>query len=52
VPAALTALAASGWIAPGALIVAEVGADEPPPVEADLLADRSFGAARVCVWRW
>ena len=52
VPAALTALAASGWITPGALIVAEVGADELSPVETTLLADRTFGAARVCVWRW
>lgn len=51
VPAALTALTAAGWIAPAALIVAEVGTDEPPPVDTDLLADRNFGAARICVWR-
>jgi len=51
VPAALSALAASGWIAPAALIVAEVSADEPPPVDTELLAERSFGAARFCIWR-
>lgn len=51
VPAALAALGPAGWIAPGALIVAEVGAEEPPPVEAALLADRLFGAARICAWR-
>lgn len=51
VPAALSALAGAGWIAPAALIVAEVGAEEPPPVATDLLADREFGAARMCIWR-
>lgn len=50
VPAALAGLTAAGWIVPGALVVAEVGAEEPPPTEAPLLADRQFGAARVCVW--
>jgi 16S rRNA (guanine966-N2)-methyltransferase len=50
VPAALAGLSAAGWISPGALIVAEVGAEEPPPGEADLLADRFFGAARICAW--
>lgn len=52
VPAALTAFGPAGWIAPEALIVAEVGADEPPPVETALLADRRFGAARICAFRW
>jgi 16S rRNA (guanine966-N2)-methyltransferase len=51
VPMALTALGATGWIAPGALIVAEVGSDEPRPVDSPLLAEREFGAAKFCVWR-
>jgi 16S rRNA (guanine966-N2)-methyltransferase len=51
VPAALSAIAAAGWIAPGALIVAEVGGEEPSPTETVLLADRTIGAARVCLWR-
>lgn len=51
VPLALTALGSAGWIAPDALIVAEVGAAEPPPTESELLAERSHGAARICAWR-
>ena len=52
VPRALAALDAAGWIAPGALILAEIGADEAAPVAEDLLlADRRFGAARLCAWR-
>ncbi|MBW4022841.1 MAG: 16S rRNA (guanine(966)-N(2))-methyltransferase RsmD [Proteobacteria bacterium] len=51
VPAALAALGRAGWIAPGALIVAEVAAADPAPTEAALLAERRFGAARICVWR-
>jgi 16S rRNA (guanine966-N2)-methyltransferase len=51
VPTAVTALAAGGWIAPGALIVAEIGADEAPPVEIPLLAEKTLGAARFCMWR-
>ena len=51
VPAALTALARAGWVAPGALVVAEVAAADPAPTEAPLLAERQHGAARFCVWR-
>ncbi len=51
VQAALSGLKAAGWMAPTALIIAEVSADEPPPAEAALLADRQFGAARICAWR-
>lgn len=51
VPAALSALGKAGWIAPQALILAEVGAGEPPPTPAPLLLDRVFGAARLCAWR-
>jgi 16S rRNA (guanine966-N2)-methyltransferase len=50
VPAALAALDAAGWLAPGALIVAETGRDEAPPV-ADALAERVQGAGRVSIWR-
>ncbi len=45
---ALTALAAKGWIAPGALAIAEVARGEVfvPPEGFALVAERSFGAAR------
>jgi 16S rRNA (guanine966-N2)-methyltransferase len=51
VPRAIAALRESGWLAPGALIVAETGAHEPlaPPVA--ILACRAHGAARITVWR-
>ncbi|WP_428395516.1 16S rRNA (guanine(966)-N(2))-methyltransferase RsmD [Lichenicoccus sp.] len=49
---ALPALRHSGWIAAGALIVAETARDEDPPVPPDtLLAERHHGAARLSVWR-
>ncbi len=51
VPAALAALHAAGWIAPGALIVAELGPDEdfaPPQV----LAQRKHGKARLVFFRF
>ena len=51
VPRALGALAKAGWVAPGALMVAEVGADEAPPTDAPLLVERRHGAARICVWQ-
>ena len=47
---ALDALHAAGWIAPEALIVAEIGRDEAPPWPAPL-DDRIQGAARVVIWR-
>lgn len=48
----LGALRASGWIAAGALIIAETARDEVPPVaSAALLAERRHGAARISVWR-
>jgi len=45
---ALAALAEQGWIAPGALAVAEVGADEPltAPAGFDHLRERRAGPAR------
>ncbi len=51
VPLALAALAKAGWLAPEALIVAEVGAGEAPPTALPLLAERLHGAARLCLWR-
>lgn len=48
---ALAALQMAGWVAPGALIVAEVSAEEPAPTDAPLLAERRHGAARLCFWR-
>jgi 16S rRNA (guanine966-N2)-methyltransferase len=47
---ALNRLRAVGWLARGALMVAETGRDEPPP-SAFLLAERVHGAARISVWR-
>ena len=52
VPRALAALAGAGWIAPGALVCAEVGRAEV--LEAPgfaVLAEREHGAARVVVMR-
>ena len=49
-PRAVAALTEAGWIAPGALLVAESGRDETP-VLGVLLADRAHGAGRVSVWR-
>jgi len=46
---ALAALGAAGWVAPGALAVAELGADEPVPdlPGFTLLDRRTWGAAQV-----
>jgi len=51
VPRAMDRLRATGWIAPGALVVAETGRDEALPDLGALLAERVHGAARVTVWR-
>ena len=47
---AVAALQAAGWIAPGALIVAEVGREEALPC-GEPLDDSTHGAARVVAWR-
>jgi 16S rRNA (guanine966-N2)-methyltransferase len=49
-PKSLTALGRTGWLAPGALIVAEFGPGEDftPP---ELLAERRHGKARLMFWR-
>jgi 16S rRNA (guanine966-N2)-methyltransferase len=46
----LIALRAAGWIAPDALIVAEIGRNDALP-RPDPVDDRVQGAARVVVWR-
>ena len=51
VPQALAALGAAGWMARGALVVAELGREENIPVLGTALAERAHGAARVTVWR-
>ena len=51
VPRAVAALDAAGWIAPGALIVAEVGATDRFEPPSDAVATRGHGAGRVVVWR-
>ena len=49
-PRALAALSQAGWVAPGALIVAEAARDEAPQL-GTLLAERAHGAGCVTVWR-
>jgi 16S rRNA (guanine966-N2)-methyltransferase len=52
VPRAIAQLTATGWIAPGSVIVAEVGrAETCTPLGAAILADRLHGAARIATWR-
>jgi 16S rRNA (guanine966-N2)-methyltransferase len=50
-PRAVAALAAAGWIAPGALVVAEIGRAEAMPDLGERLAERAHGAARLVIWR-
>ena len=49
-PTGLAALSRAGWIAPGALVVAEAARDETPDL-GELLSERTHGAGRVSVWR-
>ncbi len=51
---ALEALAASGWIADGALVVIELAAKEKftPPAGAEILDERRYGAARILFLKW
>ena len=51
IPRALARLRASGWIARGALIIAETARDEPLSLPGAPLAERTHGAARLTVWR-
>ena len=51
---ALAQLAEGGWLAEGALVVFERGADEPaPPAPGfERLDERRYGAAKVLFARW
>jgi 16S rRNA (guanine966-N2)-methyltransferase len=51
VPPAIGRLRATGWIAAGALVVAETGRSEALPDLGTLLAERAHGAARVSIWQ-
>jgi 16S rRNA (guanine966-N2)-methyltransferase len=51
VPRAMERLRTMGWVAPGALLVAETGRDEAVPDLGELLSERTHGAARISVWR-
>jgi 16S rRNA (guanine966-N2)-methyltransferase len=51
VPRAFVALRQAGWIAAGALTVAETGREEAAPELGAMLAERTHGAARLTVWR-
>jgi len=49
---AVAALAAAGWIAPGAIVAAELGPrDAPPALGWEVLAERAHGKARLLVLR-
>ncbi|MDT7953007.1 MAG: 16S rRNA (guanine(966)-N(2))-methyltransferase RsmD [Acetobacteraceae bacterium] len=50
VPQAVAALQRAGWLAAAALLIAELGRDEPVPV-ADVLAEWAHGTARMLAWR-
>ncbi|WP_038280943.1 16S rRNA (guanine(966)-N(2))-methyltransferase RsmD [Pacificimonas flava] len=48
----LSALMKQGWLAPGALVSAEIAAEESLPVEAlETLRDRRYGKARILLFR-
>ncbi len=50
VGAAVAALTGAGWVAPGALVVAELGRAEAVP-EVAFVAEWAHGAARMVAWR-
>jgi 16S rRNA (guanine966-N2)-methyltransferase len=51
VDSALAGLTTAGRLAPGGLIVAEMARNEPAPVIAELISERSHGAGRVIIGR-
>jgi 16S rRNA (guanine966-N2)-methyltransferase len=51
VPRALLALRLQGWIAPGAVIAAELGPEDAAPVGVEVLAERVHGKARLMFWK-
>ncbi len=50
-PASLVALRATAWLAPGSLVVAELGRLDSVPNRESLLTNKVYGAARVVAWR-
>ncbi len=53
VPRALAALSAAGWLAPGALVVAEIARADPLDLPGFApLAERAHGAARLAFLQW
>lgn len=50
VPQAVAALQAAGWMAPGALLIAETGRDESLALPGEQLVARAHGAAVVSAW--
>jgi len=50
VPRALAALMAAGWVAPGAVVVAEFGPGDAGPEGVNILAERVHGKARLMFW--
>ncbi|HWT98300.1 MAG TPA: 16S rRNA (guanine(966)-N(2))-methyltransferase RsmD [Terriglobales bacterium] len=53
VPASLSALDKNGWIASGAIIIAEMDRRDPfdPPAGYELVTDRAYGKARIVILR-
>ncbi len=51
VPLALSALTEAGWVAPGALVVAEFGPGDAVPENIQSLAERVHGKARLMFWK-
>ncbi|WP_336762878.1 16S rRNA (guanine(966)-N(2))-methyltransferase RsmD [Asaia sp. VD9] len=51
IPATLKALTRTGWIAPGAVIVAETAVKDELAVDLPLLTERRFGVAQIRIWR-
>lgn len=53
VPTSLSALDKNGWIASGAIIVAEMDRRDPfdPPAGYELVTDRAYGKARIVILR-
>lgn len=50
-PPSVAALRRAGWLGPGSLVIAEIGRLDSVPEGESILTNRSYGAARVIVWR-
>jgi 16S rRNA (guanine966-N2)-methyltransferase len=51
VPRVIARLHEAGRLTPDTLLIAETARDEALPIAFPLLAERSYGAARISVWR-